>query len=203
MQMTGARRGPKPNPHTRANLLRAGMRMLHEGGYAATGVKEIVDAAQVPKGSFYNHFDSKEAFGAEVADFYFDSSLDELRAELVDADLPPLERLRGYFEARIRRFRESGYLRGCLLGNLSLEVADHSELIRGRLSANFATWSALFEECIAQGQADGTIASTLPAPDLARFVLNAWEGAMLRMRAEHSDAPLEDFLLVVFEHVLV
>ena len=74
-QYRQARRGPKPNPNTRENLIRVGVGMLHESGYAATGIKEIVDAAGVPKGSFYNHFESKEAFGKEVVDFYFGNGL--------------------------------------------------------------------------------------------------------------------------------
>ena len=81
-QSTAARRGPKPNLSTRDNLIRAGARVFHEAGYAATGIQEIVNAAEVPKGSFYNHFQSKEAFGKEVVDFYFDGGLVELLALL-------------------------------------------------------------------------------------------------------------------------
>jgi TetR/AcrR family transcriptional repressor of nem operon len=199
---TPARRGPKPNVHTRDDLLRAGVRLLHDSGYAATGIKEIVDAAQVPKGSFYNHFDSKEDFGSEVVDAYFERGHGELRALLTNETMPPLARLHTYFDERIRGYRAGGYLRGCLMGNLSLEVADHSALIRERLATHFRTWAALFENCIAEAQATGAIGSRLPAPLLAQFILNSWEGALLRMRAEQSDAPLYEFTEVVFRTVL-
>lgn len=98
---TRARRGPKPNLHTRDNLIRTGMRMLHEAGYGATGIKDIVDEAQVPKWSFYNYFQSKEAFGKEVVDSSFGGSLDEVRTRLCDSRVPPLRRLRNYFDDRI------------------------------------------------------------------------------------------------------
>ena len=176
--------------------------MLHAGGYTATGIQEIVDKANVPKGSFYNYFDSKEAFGAEVADSYFNRSLTELQAIFGDDSVPPLERLKAYFDKRIRTLKAAGYVRGCLLGNLSLEVADHSAAIRERIADNFRRWSGLLEECIASAQSAGAISNRLPASMLARFVLNSWEGALLRMRVEKSDLALKEFLEVVFGVIL-
>ena len=41
--------------------------MFHTRGFNGCSVQDIVDAAGVPKGSFYNHFDSKEALGVEAA----------------------------------------------------------------------------------------------------------------------------------------
>src|SRR5436190_1211601 len=107
-----ARRGPKPNPDTRNDLVQAGLKMLHADGYAATGVQAIVEGAHVPKGSFYNHFDSKEAFGAEVADAYFLRGEVTLRTILCHADAAPLARLEAYFDDRIRALKSSKYLRG-------------------------------------------------------------------------------------------
>lgn len=200
---TAVRRGPKPKPDTRDNLIRAGVRMLHDTGYAATGIQDIVNAAKVPKGSFYNHFESKEAFGKEVIDSYFNGGLVELRALLENSHIPPLERLRSYFEERIRTYRAAGYVRGCLMGNMSLEIADHSSPIRDSLAAHFGTWSELFEACIAEAQKTGAIGNRLPAPLLARFLVNSWEGALLRMRVEKSDLPLKDFTEAAFGSVLI
>ena len=200
---TAARRGPKPNPHTRDELLSAGLRMLHTGGYSATGIQEIVDKANVPKGSFYNHFDSKEAFGAEVVDRYFDRSRAELQAVFGEENLGPLERLKTYFDKRTRSLKAAGYVRGCLMGNLSLEVADHSTAIRERIAENFKTWTGLLEECIAAAQSTGEISNRLPASMLAQFLLNSGEGALLRMRVEKSDAPLKEFREVIFQSVLI
>lgn len=177
--------------------------MLHEAGYTATGIKDIVDAAGVPKGSFYNYFESKEAFGREVVDFYFNNGLAELRVLLGDESVPPLERLQRYFAERIRRFQTVGYIRGCMLGNLSLEVADQIAPIRDRLSEHFETWSGLIETCVAEAQRTRAINNPLPAPLLAQFLLNSWEGALLRMKVEKSDAPLNEFTEVVFGSLLV
>jgi TetR/AcrR family transcriptional repressor of nem operon len=197
-----ARRGPKPKPDTRNNLVQAGLRMIHAEGYAATGIQSIVESVDVPKGSFYNHFASKEAFGAEVIDAYFDRGQDNLRAFLCNADVAPLDRLEAYFDDRIDALRAAGFVKGCLLGNFSAEVADHSALMREHLVEHFEAWGGFFETCIAEAQDQGAISDQFPAALLGRFVLNSWEGALLRMRAEKSDAPLIEFKKVVFGKLL-
>ncbi len=60
-----ARRGRPPRINrehgdTREALLRAGMEILTEQGFVATGIDTVLKRVQVPKGSFYHYFDSKE-----------------------------------------------------------------------------------------------------------------------------------------------
>jgi TetR/AcrR family transcriptional repressor of nem operon len=176
--------------------------MIHAEGYAATGIQSIVESVDVPKGSFYNHFASKEAFGAEVIDAYFDRRQDKLRALLCNADVAPLQRLEAYFDDRIEALRAAGFVRGCLLGNFSAEVADHSALVREHLVVHFAAWGDFFADCIAEAQQQGAISDRFPADLLGRFILNSWEGALLRMRAERSAAPLIEFKQIVFGKLL-
>ena len=52
---------PRKSEHSRQDLLDTGSRMLTEFGYHGTGIKQVLDAVGVPKGSFYNFFPSKEA----------------------------------------------------------------------------------------------------------------------------------------------
>lgn len=90
-----------------------------------------------------------------------------------------------------------------MLGNMSLEVADHSALIRDRLAMHFETWSKLFEACIEEAQQKGVVRNQLPAAVLAEFLLNSWEGALLRMRSAQSSEPMKDFIDVVFTSLLI
>ena len=176
--------------------------MIHADGYAATGIQGIVERAHVPKGSFYNHFASKETFAAEVIDAYSNWGQDKLREILGNTDAPPLARLEAYFDKRIEAHRATGFTQGCVLGNFSAEVADHSALVRERLVAQFNAWGGFFEDCIAQAQEQGFLSDQFPAALLSRFVLNSWEGALLRMRAEKSDVPLVEFKEIVFGKLL-
>jgi len=196
-------RGPKPKPGVREHLIQIGLEIVHAEGYSASGIQSIVEAAEIPKGSFYNHFASKEAFGAELTDAYSDCGLRKLRDFLCDVNVSPIKRLEAYFDDRIEAVRGKKYMRGCLLGNLSAEVADHSTLIRGRLVEHLGEWSRSFEDCIAEAQKQGAIQNRLPARVLGRFVLNSWEGALLRMRVEQSDTPLREFKKVIFGSLLV
>src|SRR5271163_315270 len=124
----------------RERIVEAGLKTLLEKGFNGCGVKDITDLAGVPKGSFYNHFESKEALGAAVVERYGQASA--RRLALRDETLPPMERLRRHFEGLSQVFSAPDYGRGCLLGNFSAEMADHSPLIRDKLAALFAAWTA-------------------------------------------------------------
>ena len=187
---------------SRSKLLEAGMAEFHQRGYAATGVDVVARRAQVPKGSFYNHFGSKQAYAAEVVDRYFERHLVKLREFLVDNNSSPMTRLRSYFDERTAFFQELGGQRGCMMGNLTLEAADESDLLRKHLAEHFATWSGMLAACISEAQTAGEIKSTIGASVLADFVLNSWEGALLRMKSERSIKPLEDAKAIIFGLVL-
>jgi len=110
--MTGHIRIVKPN--VREQLLDTGLQVFHERGFNATAVQDITEAAGVPKGSFYNHFESKEDLGAEVVLRYLESS-DKTQAVLRDPKLSPYARLRKYFEGLVQVAEKSEFCGGCPL----------------------------------------------------------------------------------------
>lgn len=196
------RRGPKPNLNTRTNLVQAGLQTFHREGFAATGIQSIVEQAGVPKGSFYNHFDSKETFGASVVDAYFERAQARLDSAFGNTELAPLARLETYFDSLIVAFRDNQFSKGCLMGNLSAEIADHSEAIRLRLVEQFAAWCQVIEHCLLDAQRQGQLDGNLSAKSLSDFILNSWEGALLRMRVEKNETPLQEFKQFIFGHLL-
>ncbi len=187
-------------PNVRQKIIDAGLQVLIEKGFNGSGVQDITSAAGVPKGSFYNHFESKEALGAEVVDIYGRDN--PRRAVLADTSLPPLERLRTHFERLNAVFSDADFGRGCLLGNFSAELSGQSELIRERLASLYLDWSSDIASVIAEARASGAISTTTPAPDLAAFLLDAYEGALLRARVEKSGQAFDRFMMVAFTHIL-
>jgi TetR/AcrR family transcriptional repressor of nem operon len=168
-------------------------------GYSV-GVKDITDAAGVPKGSFYNHYDSKESMGVEALRRYSE----RLRMDdLADESAAPLVRLRRHFEYLGTTTAARDYARGCLFGNFAAEVVDHSDAIRYRVATAFDDWAGLIAGAIAQAQRDGSVRAGLDPAVTARFVLNAWEGALLGARAARSGASFDAFFTTVFEVLLV
>lgn len=186
--------------HIRDAILDAALTAFHEQGYNATGVQDITRAAGVPKGSFYHYFDSKEALGAEVVERY--GASDAHRRVLADQSIAPKERLRRYFGDLNDMFRGKDFIHGCLLGNLSAELGDSSPLIRDGLASVYQIWTGAVAAAIRDGQHDGSIRSAFSADDLAIFLLDSWEGAVLRARVAKHCRALDVFLAVGLETAL-
>src|ERR1700761_5312508 len=95
--------------NVRERLLEAGVQTFSKSGFNGCSVQDITEAAGVPKGSFYNHFESKEALGAAALEHYWtDGACDRLQI-LTRTDLPPLERLRTYFEQAAGEIVQLGF----------------------------------------------------------------------------------------------
>ncbi len=190
-------------PNVREKLLSAGLDTLRRRGFNATSVEDITQAAGVPKGSFYNHFESKEALGAEAVRKYREESESwKAMRVLRDTKMAPLARLRKYFESITERVLKAEPWSGCLLGNFACELSDQSPMIRGQVAAAFAAWSDDVALVIGEAQRAGEISKNFPPTALATFVINAWEGAALRVRADQDRAPLQVFLKVTFSKIL-
>ena len=90
-----------------------------------------------------------------------------------------------------------------MLGNFSTELSNQSPAIRHMARQSFASMCAMLEEVIAQGQRDGSITSGQPATELANFTADAWQGAVLRAKAEKDRAPLDRFVDMLLNRILV
>ncbi|RWB78756.1 MAG: TetR family transcriptional regulator [Mesorhizobium sp.] len=185
----------------RENLLQAGFQIIWNSGYTAAGVRDIVAAAGARPGSFTNHFASKEDFAGEVLERYFAYVSGLVESALANDGTPPVGRLRRYLDVITSKLEAHDWARGCMIGNLSLETAVHSEPLRLRLVDIFERWRRPFAACIAEGQAAGEITKAFDAEDLADFLLSSWQGAMLRMKVERSPEPLERFKKIIFSTV--
>jgi TetR/AcrR family transcriptional repressor of nem operon len=188
-------------PDTKEKIIQAGLKTLFERGFNGVGVQEITEAAGVPKGSFYNHFESKEALGVEIVERYGAGSTK--RAVLVDKTVNPLERLQTHFAALNDLFIASKFKRGCLLGNFSAELANQSPAVRDSLAKLFAKWTKDLEVAIADAQAAGLVSAKAPPGDIAAFLLDAYEGTLLRARVERNRAPFDRFMKFAFEQILI
>src|SRR5476649_384487 len=103
-----------PKPSNRDKILTEGLKVVHQRGFGGASVRDIVQAAGVPQGSFTNHFASKEAFGLEVIDLYFSTSTETMRQTLRNDALPPLQRLRAFIDVGKNRLNQDSMRNGCL-----------------------------------------------------------------------------------------
>ena len=194
---------PRPsNPEVRHRLLAAGLDLVHARGFAASGVKDITDAAGVPKGSFYAYFPSKEAFAAAILEHYW-SDIETRLLPILDEDGLAQERITRFFHALADEHEAGDFLLGCLIGNLSLELGGSSEPARTELTRILDGWNDALTACVRSGQADGgDIGADLDAGELASLLIEAWEGAALRGKVTRSRTPYDRFEAVTVPALL-
>ncbi|MFN4265297.1 MAG: TetR family transcriptional regulator C-terminal domain-containing protein [Aquabacterium sp.] len=186
-------------------LTTAGYELFSRLGYNATGIQQITEQAGVPKGSFYNHFDSKEAFAAVIIRQYVEWVNGAWEACVKDAPVRPetdaLAVLRHVFE-RFIRHHEQAVCPGCLVGNFAAEVAESSVMCRAVLRESMQSWRVLLAELIELAQQQGQVRTDSNAMLLSALVWDAWEGALLRMKVEHQSQPLKDTVNLLFDRLL-
>lgn len=186
----------------REKILTQGLRVVHERGFGGASVRDIVQAAGVPQGSFTNHFASKEAFGLEILDLYFANTCNIVRETLGNKALAPLERVRAYIGAIKGLMTDNGMRGGCLFGNFSAEASDSSEAIRARLAELFGRIQGMVADCLRDAVDDGVLANSLDVDEVAGFFISSIQGAILLAKAQRSLLPVERFERLLFAQIL-
>ncbi|MGV6395717.1 TetR/AcrR family transcriptional regulator [Pseudomonas caspiana] len=193
------RRGRPPkvdrdNLETRDALIRCGVEVLTEQGFMATGLDYILKRVDVPKGSFYHYFPSKEAYGRVVLGHYAEYFSRRLDRWLLDETLSPLERLVGFVQSAKSSMARHEYRRGCLVGNLGQEAGMLPEGFSLALETIFQDWQQRLSHCFQAAKACGELGESADCDELAAFFWIGWEGAVLRAKLVGSDAPLNTFI---------
>lgn len=185
---------------TKERLLDAGLNMLLRHGYNDLGIQMVLKATGVPKGSFYHHFASKEDFALQTIDRYMDEVHAGLDLSLGDRTLPPLDRVRRFFELSRDKYRDEGYL-GCMLGGLGQELSGINPAFQKAIERCFAMIAGRIAECMEEAQARGDLPPGADARHMADLLVNCWEGAALRSRLRRDPAPLDSMLDFYFASV--
>jgi TetR/AcrR family transcriptional repressor of nem operon len=188
-----------PKPSLREALVDAAFNELHANGYAATGVAAIAAAAQAPKGSFYNHFPSKEALAVEVLSRYGQSRRLDM---LSDSAASPLQRIRNHVDYLRQDLAVHDYRRGCMLGNFAAEGPVDASAVTDAVAAGLELWRQTLAEAIRQAQDAAEVGRHFDPDAAAQFVVDAWEGAALRAKTAGDRTPIENAIDMIFRQVL-
>ena len=158
--------------------------------------------ANIPKGSFYNFFSSKEEFALAIIDKFVADRGELLHLIFKDESLPPLERIKKSFTTLIALFDGNNCTKGCLIGNLSLEMSDQFENVRLRLDLAFHSWTKFLTKLLLQAQEKKTIPPDIDPEMLAENLISSFEGALLRSKVKKSSEPLKNFIYLYFDRFL-
>lgn len=178
---------------TREHLLATGESVIRGKGFAAVGLAEILAAAEVPKGSFYHYFKSKEAFGTDMLQRYFQRYDVQLQSLLTRPGSNSRELLLDYYR-RWASHEGGNCQQACLAVKLSGEVSDLSEPMREVLAAGMQVVEARLASAIRAGQQDGSLSRDLDADAIAPALYTLWVGAELMAKVRRSSSPLQQAL---------
>jgi len=185
----------------RNNLLAIGVELVRKKSFSGIGITDILNSAGIPKGSFYHYFKSKEDFGLQLMEHYHAQQMELARRIMHDEALTPIERLRHFFNEAKKEFEHRNFQDGCLMCNLSTELADTHPTFQTLLKQQ---WHELTEElsiCIAKIDRQQLGLHKLSNAEAASWLINSWAGALTRMKAEASVAPLALFEKSIFGHL--
>lgn len=180
-----------PEHQTRSEILAAGQRRMSRKGFTAVGLTEILKEAGVPKGSFYHFFASKDAFGEALLSDYFEAyhrNMDEMFSK---HGLTAAEGLMLYWAGWREHQLAFDYQGRCLAVKLGAEVADLSEAMRLVLKEGTAGIISRLTRAIEAGVADGSVAVSQPALDVASALYSLWLGASVMAKIERNDDQFE------------
>jgi TetR/AcrR family transcriptional repressor of nem operon len=185
--------------HNKEDIVQVGLDLVLSRGFNATGVEAILKRANVPKGSFYNFFSSKEEFSLAIIDKFVAGRVEILNPIFSDESLPPLERVKKSFETLIAIFEGDDCFKGCLLGNLGQEMSDQFENVRQRLEESLQMWIKWLTALLLQAQKEKTIPVNFDVEMLAENLISSFQGALLRSKVKKSPEPLRNFIHLYFD----
>ena len=170
---------------SKQRMVIATAKLLQRQGYHATGLKQVVEEAQAPRGSIYHHFpggkDELAVQALGVAAVELTRTIERARR---DTDTPSalVRRLAASLATWLER---SDYLEGCPVSTVTLEVAPLDGPLTDACRDAYAEWQGLVARDLVEHGVDPARAATL-----GTTVVAAIEGALLLCRAARDTAPL-------------
>lgn len=179
---------PRKSDAARRRLIDEGVASLLRHGYHGTGLQQVLDAAAVPKGSFYNFFRSKEDFAVAAIESYAECLGAELAAALAGAR-DPISGLKRFFRGQMAQFEQADLVGGCLVANLGAEL-EANDTCRPALKSAMLAYRHALRDALRAAQERGLVRTDLAPSDMADLLVDTWEGAVVRMKIERSTRPL-------------
>ena len=179
----------------RERLIEAGVELFFQRPYGSIGVAELCARAGVNKGSFYYFFPSKEALALAVIDRHW-SWQKGVWTGILDGPGTMLERLRGLFDAtaqmQVDALTGTGWVAGCLFGNLALEVSSQNEPVRLRLQEIFDEQIEMISARLAAAVESGDVQPLADGVDgAAKAIVAQLEGLVLFAKVFNDPSQLD------------
>ncbi|MFL9878600.1 TetR/AcrR family transcriptional regulator [Herbaspirillum rhizosphaerae] len=176
---------------TKLAILLAGRGLIAKKGFTGVGLSELLAAADIPKGSFYHYFGSKEGYGKELIEQYVNEYLQVLNKLFTAGDSNARERLLTYWGHWIETQCCDMTEHKCLVVKLSAEVADLSDDMRIALYEGTKAIMARIGAVIQEGIDEGSLHTALEPAKTAQMLYQLWLGASLISKLSKGRDALE------------
>ncbi|QFR34495.1 TetR/AcrR family transcriptional regulator [Ancylobacter sp. TS-1] len=186
----------RPREFDEEAVLDAAVQCFWSRGYEATSVRDLIESTGLTGASIYNAFGDKRTFYRKALAHYVQESIaDRIRR---CEGMAPRAAIGAFFAEILNRSLSDQDHKGCMLVNAALEVAPHDAEFREDVASVLTQLQAFFLGCVAAGQADGTITTSLSAEDLARHLLGVLMGVRVLARVRPERAVLEGVVSCAF-----
>ncbi len=173
--------------------LEIGVKILSKKGYHNLGLREVLEEANIPSGSFYYYFKSKEDFALKALEYYTDYVTEFYKSKLLEGDISYEKRLESLFDAETKWLLGEDCKVGCMIGDLSSEMAGQIDAAQRMLESNYEKFQGIVERFLKEGQDRGGILKKIDPKKMAMFFLSSRQGALARVKATRSIKPYEVF----------
>jgi AcrR family transcriptional regulator len=174
----------------RARLLDVAFAAFTTHGYHSTSVHDLKQQAAVSSGALAHHFPTKRELGLAVLRDRVAPAVEETWIAPVRAARSAAEGIAAVFEAIISGLGTKGFVTGCPLNNLALELSLEDDEFRALIDAIFTRWRRAIADKLQADFDDGVIAAIDPE-EFAALVVAAYSGAMAMAKAGQTAGPLK------------
>ena len=170
----------------RPRLLDAATKLILERGFSATRIDEVCATAGVTKGSFYHHFESKDALAHALIDHYFDAIAAAMTVGSWSTVEQPAARAIAFVDHAIAGVRGGLLRHGCLLGTFALNQSISHPELRAEVDERFDRLSRLLTPILREALSTQSRRPAASATTLARQFVTVLQGGIVLAKA-HDD----------------
>lgn len=187
--------------HNKEEILKVGYEVFRTNGYHNVGINQILKESGIPKGSFYNYFESKEDFAQQVIQQYGENNKLWMEDFFENCDLSPIECLKSFYTFMMNLNENDKYNGGCLVNNMSVEVGHRNEVIGTEANLHFMGWLNVLAMEITKGQNMGEITRNFSALELAEYIHAGFYGVLARTKVAKNRVYMDIWFEMTFKFI--
>jgi TetR/AcrR family transcriptional repressor of nem operon len=181
----------------REEIIESAAVLMHSKGYENTKLSDILEASQIGKGQFYYYFSSKRDLGLAVIDYFFASFNKELLEDILGSQKSPEIRLNEMLEWVVASHNAIQAKCGCVFGNLALEMSEHDEDFREKVSEVFDAWAEKLKLVLEAMFKSSEPIDQFEIDKLAQGIVAMLEGGILVMKNKQDIDALKNMTELV------